>query len=500
MKKRICCFLAALVALFAVGCAPAEKEVRNAPDYSDSTLQFDFYAYHPPTDGNYENYGVKYSTGENYRTVERYQQYRDSGCNLLMLFHPEYTGNWENSETKRVVDTAYEGGNDRIIVRDTRLAWMSHGLTIDGEKYKKERLVGEGEKFATEAELDAYVASCLADYIDHPAVYGVMLQDEPTYSKLGMFGDMYASIKRVAPELFVQINLLPMIINLSWYDGPDPVGAETMNEDELREAKYRMYLERFLETSGADYFQVDQYPMNGSSIYQTYMRCLQICAEVAKKHDVDLYFVTQTCTMTQNGISQRQIKEEDARWLNNMLVGFGVKTIFYWTYWCRNGSSQQEAFDDYTSFISTDGQVQPLYYTMQQIMKEEQQFAPTVLNFEYSDSMIYSVKPLNYLAQHTLRFQNGTLKKVVDVSSDKEIVLITELVDHTKGNYMYMVQNIIDPLYKSNTTNQTVTLTFSDEYEYAVVWERGERTLVELDNHQYTVKQHPGDAVYVMPY
>lgn len=481
------------------GCAG--NGIHIEPDYSASDKQFDFYSYEPPTDGNYTEYDVQMNTGEDYRTVERYQEYLDSGNNILMLFAPEYTGNWERSNTKRIYDIAVEAGVERIIIRDTRLAWLSAGLTIDGNIYKKERLVGVGEKFETEADLDAYVESCLADYRGYKNLYGIMLQDEPTYAKFGFFGDMYRSIRRVAPELFIQTNILPMISNLSSGYWGKLDNTEGMNDDEIREATYKRYLNAYLDATGADYFQVDQYPMNKNSIYPTYMRCLQICAETAKERGVQLYFVTQTCNILSNGTDeQRTLSEAECRWLNNMLVGYGVKCISYFGYWRRSGNSRAEFFIDNASFISQYGKKTDIYYYMQQIMKEEQSLAPTVLNFEYNASAIYKKTPATYTTSHIARVENGRMTEIKNVSVNKEIALITELVDKSKNNYMYMIQNIIDPMYKGSTVYQTVTVTFSDEYEYAVVWEKGVKSIVKLEDHKYTVKQHPGYAVYVIPY
>ena len=504
LKKSIVCFLAGIMTLGCVGCVSNETQndssfsdipTEGMPVYTDSTLQFDFYGYQGPTNGSYNEYGESFYSGQDFRTVERFKEYKDAGMTQYLLTEPAFSAgsSWETSETKQIYDKIYEAGIKEIYIQDTRLSFKSK---IEGG------IVGEGKEFATEADLDAYVADCLSDY-QHVDGLGVHIGDEPVYDVLECYGQMYRSIKRVAPDMEIHANVLPMITNLSsgFWGTLSEEETEGLTNDEIREETYKRYINKYLDETQAEYLQYDQYPMAESTIYPTYMRCLQINAEICRDRGIDLKVVTQTCAYNQNGGEfLRVISEEDARWLNNMLVGYGVKGISYFNYWRKTENNQHEFFKDGASFITSNGQKTPIYTFMQQIMKEEQQFAPTVLNFEYSDSAIYKVAPLKFVAAHVGRYVNGSFKKITDVSVNKEIVLVTELFDKDQDQYMYMIQNIIDPINKGSKAYQTTTVTFAAEYDYAVVWERGESRLVKLDNHTFTVKQHPGDAVYVMPY
>ena len=134
-------------------------------------------------------------------------------------------------------------------------------------------------------------------------------------------------------------------------------------------------------------------------------------------------------------------------------------------------------------------------------MAEEQKLAPIVLNFKYKSSKIYS-KPTEGLDLEYVRLQYPTpdFTEVTDVEFDKGAALVTELYDEEKGNHMYMVQNLIDPVKEFADPLQTVTLTFDSKYKYASVFVKGERTEVELKEGKLTVKQTEGEAVYVMPY
>ncbi len=405
LQRGIVGVLAGLLALGGVGCKEKEKQ---APDYSASTLQFDFYGYTGPTDGTWTENGVKLSAGEDFRTVERLKEYKDAG---MTIYLPQSAGNynggdWETSDAKMVMDRAKEAGLDKVILTDNRIQGLS---SAEGG------LIGEGKTFATEAELDAVIEQYMAPYKGHEAFYGVMLRDEPSYTMFEAYGQVYKSIKRVCPETFVQANLLPMTISLSTERYPSLTAEEEegLNAREITFERYRKYLEMFLDNSGADYIMYDQYPMNETSIYEMYIPCLQVAAEVAKEYGVKLFNVTQTMRMKQQGNFTRFVQENDAYWLNNMLVGFGVKQISYFTYWTKQANNASEWFYDNGSFINRNGTKTELYDVMKQIMAEEQKLAPTILNFDYVTSNVYRKVPCVYSASHVNSVIKGeTFKRI----------------------------------------------------------------------------------------
>ena len=78
--------------------------------------------------------------------------------------------------------------------------------------------------------------------------------------------------------------------------------------------------------------------------------------------------------------------------------------------------------------------------------------------------------------------------------------MATELYDEENDQYMYMIQNVVDPKYQGAKAYQTATVKFSSEFTHALVYRNGEPTIEKLRNGKLTVKQHPGEAVYVLPY
>lgn len=504
------------MALFA-GCGDYTK---NKPVYDGSDKQFDYYAYHSVSDGNWVVNGETFTAGEDFRTVEKIREYKEAGMTILMpqsKASVTYGTQEELATLNHVMDISLEGGIDKVIVADYRLVLLCRetsagGIIGDGdmtENSLKSTLKIEN-KFANEAALDEYVRSCIEQYNDHEAFYGVLLQDEPDYKMATSYGQVYKSIQRVCPDAYIQVNLLPMERSTFKKYPPLP-GNEGVDEssrltadvsDEELVTRYRAYIGSFIDNTGCNYLQYDQYPMTESTgILTEYIRSFQESAEFCKERNIDLKHITQTTSFSVGGaLSRRQITEKEARYLNNTMLGFGVKQIIYYTFWTKSENSTAETTVDGSCFMDWYGNKTDLYYFMQKIIGENSQFENVILNFDYTSSCTYSITPTVYSCQQVGMAKSGTFQKISDVTIDKECALVTELYDKNKDNYMYMLQNVVDPQYQGRKAYQTISVTFPKEYRYVSVFKNGERTECQLKGGKFTVSQKPGEAVFVIPY
>ncbi len=513
MKKKILAIALSALSILSVTLGACGYKSK-APDYSDSKLQFDFYGYSSLID-HWNIDGTYFYPDEDYLSVDRIKEYKDAG---MTIYFPQsaaaFNGTvpFEESKTKVAMDYALEAGIDKVILMDPRIQTLSKPSQENAVG-----LIGEGKQFATEEELDATIASYLAPYKDHEAFYGVMLGDEPFYYHTENYGQVYRSIKRVLPDCYIQYNLNPITagtgtnadgqknINVRFpalEEGDEGYGAAEDSQEELI-ARYRKYLRGFMDATGASYIQYDQYPFRSAErADEYYILGLQVVAELAKEYDADFYFVTQTYGQKEGSYNNpRMLSEADLYWLNNMLVGFGIKQISYFTYFTK-ADNTSEHFIDGNSFITWNGEKTDIYHWMKKIMAEEQKLAPTVLNFEYVTSKVYTKNPMTFAASYAARtLATADFKALKSVEINKEVGLVTELYDASKGNYMYMVQNIVDPVHKGSKAFQTTVLTFDKQYKYAVKFVKGEREVVKLDKgNTLTLKHKPGDATYVIPY
>jgi hypothetical protein len=271
--------------------------------------------------------------------------------------------------------------------------------------------------------------------------------------------------------------------------------------------RYKQYIENFLSSMNPDYIRYDDYPLRASYLSPTYIPCLQYIAGVARDRNIDFHMVTQTFEMSSNGQrSMRKLTEPGAKWLNNMLLGFGVNEISYFTYYTRTENrTDGESFIEYnnSAFVNLYGQKTNIYDFMKEIMANNQKFAPAVLQFDYKKSGVFTKLPANLPDDHLTYVENinaVTFDKVKNISVNKECAMVNELYDPENDRYMYMAMNIIDPDYKGSPAYQTITLEFDKAYKYALVYKDGESSLYKLSNSKLNVKGAPGDASFVIPF
>lgn len=534
MKKKniIAIALSALLAFGAASCSTennvqrelTEEELKkiasSIPDYSSSTEKFEFFGYSAADDGYWVDDGNTYYVGEDLRTVENFTLYKDCG---LTFMHPQESAGilqgdhftFATSNIKKVMDVAEEAGIGRVIVPDHRITALAATIVSSGLKAYESQNADEINTFNAQTDiydifdnetcalqqdkLDALIISFMEEYSQHPAFYGVQLPDEPSPKVMNGIAVVYDTIKRLYPEAFILSNIFPpagfppSVWELESTATPEQIAefAHTGRSEQF--ANWKNYLIHYLDTVKIDYLMYDSYPITEDGIHFSYVLGLQIAAEVCKEKGVDFYVVSQSTTRLNN----RFLDEGAVSWLNNMQIGLGVKTIGYYTYYDRDTSD----YVDGSSFVNHFGEPNDLYYIMQKKLKQNHQFAPTVLSFEYQESSVISVSGGTYVSQYIQNgMTTGKFAKVSDIELDKEAALVSELYDKKNDRYMYMVENIVDPMYTGSKSWQTATLKFNTEYKYAVVWKNGESTVIRLADNQYTISQHPGDAVYVIPF
>ncbi len=455
------------------------------------------YAYTPPPALRFEIDGILTPVIEDFRTVERYKEYKECGFDILLAqTSGVYNGEeWESSQAKMVLDRAYEAGLKKVILTDERLRLLS--MTNGG-------LIGEGKQFASEEELDKHIATLLAPYKDHPAFHGVLLRDEPRWTMFKAIGEIWKSVKRVCPKAFVQCNLLPIVI-LSGTNTIYPEGGDLYD-------RFKRYFEMFLDETGSDYVMYDSYPIYhspdefGRCFYRFWFKSLQIAGEICKRRGVKLYFVIQSFAMLQGGkLTAKTPNEHQMFYQANAVLGFGAKQIDYYTYWSgphiNVGGGNGEIRPDKSAIMSRMGEKMPLYYSVQKVNKMIQKIFPVISNFDYESDRYIIKTPFRSGPWHLEYTGRGELK-YVEAVTDQEVAMVFELKDKKNGQYMYVVENITynDAEEALGLPKQNTTLKFAPQFTKIDIFDGNEWRTEELKNGEYTATLAAGYAEYILPY
>lgn len=459
----------------------------------NSGREFPIYGYSPPPQGEWWIDDKTFYT-EDFRTVEKYREYKDCGFNVLFLQGTAtYEGEgWENSQAKLFVERALEAGLEKFILVDKRIFDLS---LIEGG------IVGEGKQFASEAELDDFIRNCIRDYRHQKGFYGIQLRDEPFHPYLKTVGQLFRSIRRVDKSIFVHCNLNPL-------HGPSLTYRICVPKNNLIDT-YEGYLSQFLEETGTDHLMMDTYPFYRSPdkahIGRYYFAGLECVARVCKKYGVEMHIVMQSFAMDVRTRHYHWLpNEREMQYQKNVLLSFGVKQYSYFTYWTKQmNRTDGEMFLDGKALMTRSGEKTKTWYHVQKINRELTKLAPLMFNFSYCANAFFVKTPFCTTPTYLEVVRGGELSQVTKVETDREVVLVTELYDKKKKQYMYCAVNTTDIkryIKKYGKEKQLTVIEFNEKYNVADVYQNGKWQTVALEEGKLSIRLHAGDGIIILPY
>ena len=488
----------------------------NVPIYDQTDGSFDYWAYSGTCDNWYKSTNAE---GEEItvwvdtlQSEANTQKYFDAGFNVLFIdWTIPYAGMseayFERSQIKEIMDYA-AGKGKKCFLYVTKLHSLSSSETslivTDG--------TADGvNTFASQEELNEYVAKMLSGVASHPAFYGISLVDEPYYYQFDAIGEVYKALQEVAPGSFCNINLNPMSKDyralerynktmnekFAQYDTTTEAGddaakiAATLVTNTQMQAAYEEYLELYYEKVGqyCNYIQYDSYPFSASSLLENYFLNMQIVSDFATQKGMQFGHVYQSYN------SGRALTQNDMYWQTNLGMAMGVKTHAYYTYYPRPDSATT---DTESTFVDREGNENDMYNWMQGIHEEMALTAKALSNFTYQGLNYYvgtAVSGANTASINKLT--NGyAFKKLSSVSNTMGHALVTELYDDEINRYGYFVMNATDPSVSSSTK---VTLKF-EGFSHVMVYKNGMPSEIELTNGEYTFTLYTAKGAFIVPF
>ncbi len=478
-----------------------KKKLKKRKEYS-------FYCYNCPGDGTYTHNGYTYSFGEDMRNAKRYKEYLDCGFNIVQARGgsengSEFKGVWEGSNCKKVFDEFLKAGGKKILVTDRRF-----DIWIRDEK----DLVGEGKRFANEAELDEEVRKCVAPYCKQKGFYGIQLFDEPRYSDFPAYGQIARSLQRILPGVELQCNLLPLgarvelLVSDSDLQNKDNDPALKIATDSVPTSKipaYEKYVNDFLDATQIDNVLFDEYPFRREYIISgSALANYQIVGRICQKRNLEFRVVLQSFVHYWNGaLHNRYLTESDMRWQTNMALGFGVKEFSFYTYVAKPDFDYTKGMGeaDGGAFINLDGSKTALYFYTKRIIAEMKKFAKVGLKYSYQNSYIVAENGKTNADFDWTKYAYENEKCPFEVQVSQGVALITEQsAVNGNGDKLYMIENfsnVRDELFDGVGPMQVrVELPEGKKNFYS----RGKKIRVKADKDgKYTLSLKVGDAVFV---
>ncbi len=537
--------------------------VISAPSYKESDGQFDIWAY-SSTNGEWVQYYVDTDGDEiaeqhkfyfvdngdgtlslvmdkdlvgNEKIVKltdlsQVKQYQQAGFTILYVasqVQDHVTASnysWDSSYAKFFLDIGEQLGMKVMIYQSS-----IYGLVYDPNTYHHgavESLIGAGNKFITEEDLEQYIYDILyvkTNIAQHPAFYGISLLDEPPVNCLKPLGEVYRAFKEVCPDKYVMINLLPYTqtnakVDTDGDELPDKnvhfynfMGRSTTALEEsysstsaqyiaMWEAAYMNYLNTYYTEIGqyCGYIQYDNYCLyvEASPMYPitaTYLRSHQIVAEFAAEKGLEYKIVHQS----RGSGSQRAPSEADMWWQVNVSLAFGAKEHSYYTYY-PVGNSGDGAPDYDSPIVDRFGSPNELYNVISDINAELAFMAKALDFFTYKDIAVYTNSAFGFeKTDYLSRLTNGDLSDDITVDINFKsgaAILVAELYDQTNEQVGYYVVNLTSPTQQSSGS---VCITI-DGYDFAEIWQDSTITYNLSPDKGIEITLGVGMGAFIIPF
>lgn len=475
-----------------VGCGEQTSSVRKTPtdipDYSDSDKEMYIYAHRSGSNGQFRGtFGEMITYDEaDYFSLERLQEFKDCGFNV---FYSQVTAHWykgedfETSYLKQYLDWCEQIGL-KMIVEDSRIFSLCSS---------QESLIGEGKQFATMDDLVETIRDYMQPYINHPAFWGICIEDEPQYKCLQAVSEVCRAVKAVKEDVFLKMCLFPLggLGNLNseeFYTGQRTTGATIEH--------WINYAETYLDLSESEWLAYDKYAFGSDGFNSLFNANLQMAAEMAEERDLKFEVILQSFGMD-NGSGVKVLPDLNELYLqNNLALAFGVDNIAYFTYW-RPGSGYDGVEKMTGGILDYDG-TKMIYDEVQEVIAYTREMASVVMNFDYEKTYwSYDRKADITAPSYFISLKTEKLDKV-EVSEVTQPTIITQMFDETNNRKGYMVVNAL-ATWDEYSLPDELTLTFED-YDFVTYYSKEEPKTVPLTDGSITLELQEGEAVFVIPH
>ncbi len=263
-------------------------------------------------------------------------------------------------------------------------------------------------------------------------------------------------------------------------------------------SQYEDYVDDFLDISGADELQFDNYPFRGGYDDPTYFQNAELIRERGLDHDVIYGAFLQSATIVNGagGVKFRSSTPSMKRYNVYTYLTYGMKNMYWFTYW------QPEYVVDFDeSFsetpVSLTGQLQDAYWQIQALNAEMQNLGRTLKDLTSTAVYHSGVRPYGTTGMPEQYSPDFYVKP-----SDATQPIIAGFFTHTNGRKYVMLTD------RDYSANKTYTFQFDPSNKPASLTEVSKTTGNEVNSGfsyqastgQLTVTFLPGEGrLFALP-
>jgi len=368
-----------------------------------------------------------YSIPASQTSVERYKEMRAIGITYSLSFLPNI------DEVKRALDAAEQAG--------VKLLVSCPELKKEPEKTVKQLM-------------------------DHPAVAGYHLKDEPAIQLYPELSEWAKKIRSVDKEHFCYVNLFPI------HASDKQLGTES----------YEEYVQEYLNQIPVQFISFDHYPIYKDHISSSWYRNLEVISKKSREGGKPFWAFVLTTNYDNDHVTPQTIAAMRLQAFSNL--AYGAQGIQYFTYWSATSVNAPSGEDQRGAPITATGKRSVVYDRVKQMSQEIENFSEVFLGAE-----VISVRhtELGKIPEGTIRLTSlPEPVKVLDTHGAPALVSVLQ-----KGENSFLV--IVN---KDFLNNMEYTIYGDDSLKRVLK----DGSIVSASAYEPSMVLDPGDiAVYMFP-
>lgn len=374
---------------------------------------------------------------------------------LTLLIPDSFQMDFESDPTRamELMDHAYNAGL-KVLVQDRSLGVPHLGRdVIDNDKWNTAQA---------------------AEYTRHPAFYGLHFMDEPWRDKFEPLAAKAKKWKAEFPDKKLVTTLLPS------YAGETMLGGT-----------FRDYVNDFIDIAQPEILQFDFYPFREGA--EKYFQDHALIRQTAKDAGIPAAAFVLT---SGHAAYKRNLSAADLRWEMAVLMAFGFSSISHYAI--------DPPYNGYDRFYSDDGERNELWYNVQTVNREVLKWDHVYLRFAdgwKGTAALVAPGGVNNMIDgiddgiKDGRIEPDEIDGIESISTTGDILLgVFEDANKNKG---FMLTNAAKP---DREINLWTEVQFSSEYKGALIYERGEPKVIELDKDgKAVISLEFGEGKFIIP-
>ncbi len=367
-----------------------------------------------------------YSIPSEQTSLERYQELKDAGFTHSLTFFPSL------ESLQKALDIAAKVG--------IKLFVNCHELISDPEKTVRK-------------------------VMNHPAVAGYHLVDEPGIASFQKWGDLAKRIQAVDNKHYCYVNLFP-----NFADSVTQLGTKD----------YRKYVSECARQIPLQFLSFDYYPIMKESISKSWYENLEQFSDESKKAGKPFWAFTLSTNYDDGHLTPQTLASMRLQVYSDL--AYGAQGIQYFTYWSATSVNAPSGEDQRGAPISAAGKRSVVYDRVKMMSEEIKNLSGVFLG-----SKVVWVRHTGkgMIPKGTIRLTS--LPDAIKVLDAHGAPLLVSLLEKDDNNFLVVVNK--DFL-------NSINLTFCGDVNVKKVLKDG--TIVPASNYENSMELDPGDASIFM--